>query len=267
MAPPKDKKATGPWSSRKGKAVNPKAPTGAGGIGTFKGAAPIKQDRKPDRPLAHPDSPVGRNTAPIDSARDTSVPPPPALDMRAMMKERGEKLVGQRVIGDGECYAMVDIMLTEGGAKTAHDFGKITTTADYKWGKLIPLSAVQPGDVLQFRDHVIVLTTKISIKGTQTDGRLFTQPGAVTETLKRGHHTSVVLAVNPDGSLEVAEQHVLDHTTDKLSTTIRKNTLYIKDGTSTNTIKTTKDGAKVEITTTMSWKVKGTIWPYQPLEK
>ncbi len=275
MAPPKDKKATGPWSSKKGKAVNPKAPTGSGGIGTFKGAAPIKQDRKPDRPLAHPDSPVGRNTAPIDSARDTSVPPPPALDMRALMLAKALELNGKPTISDprngdrSECYDMVDKMLQDIGAQSVPELmKKWGGDTDYVWGTPVKLEAVQPGDILQIRNSQVnrVVTTRYKVV---RKGETAPQGATVTTEMYRGHHTSVVIAKNPDGSLQVMEQHVMNKQRDMISRTIMENTLPLKTITGDPVTRTTtKDSIKVEETVQTDWVVvSGTIWAYRPIEK
>jgi hypothetical protein len=276
MAPPKDKKkAKGPWANPRGKAIHPKAPTGGGGTGTFTGSKPLNSDPNPKRPLPHPDSPVGKRTAPIDSARDVSVPPPPGLDMGALMAAKARELVGKPIISNPrnenreECYDMVDEMLVEIGAKSAPEYMKRVGTDDnYVWGRKIKMSEIQPGDILQIRDSVVEYIVETKYKAVEK-GQV--APNGLTKTteMKRGHHTAVVIAVNPDGSLQVSEQHVLDEGRVNLSRTIRENTLPLKniDG-EPQTRTTTKDSVKVVETVTKSWKVKGgTIWPYRPESK
>ncbi|HTO73685.1 MAG TPA: hypothetical protein VMJ30_07695, partial [Gemmatimonadales bacterium] len=273
--PPKHKKPPAPWASNKGKAVNPKAPTGGGGAGTFKGAGPIKQNQDANRPLAHPDSPVGRNTAPIDSARDTSVPPPPTLDMGALMAAKAKELVGQRIISNPrnqnreECYDMVDEMLQQLGAKSAPEFMKhVGTDDDYVWGTPVDLDKIQPGDILQIRNSVLEYTVSIRYKALEKGQKA---PDGVTRTtrMERGHHTAVVIALNKDGSFQVSEQHVLDESRTALSKTIRENTFMLHDIDGTPEVRnTTKDSVKVEETVIKSWKVKGgKVWAYRAQSK
>jgi len=276
MAPPKDKKkAKGPWDTPRGKAVNPKAPTGGGGTGTFTGAKPLNNDRNPKKPLAHPDSPVGKKTAPIDSARDVSVPPPPGLDMGALMAAKGRELVGKPIISNPrnenreECYDMVDEMLVEIGAKSAPEYMKHVGTDDnYVWGKAIKTSEIRPGDILQIRNSVLEFTVSVRYKALEK-GQTAPQGLTTTTTMNRGHHTAVVIAINPDGSFQVSEQHVLDESRKGLSRTIRENTFPLKNIEGEPEItKTMKDSVKVEQTVTKSWKVKGgTVWPYRPESK
>lgn len=274
MAPPKDKKKPkGPWDTPRGKAVNPKAPTGGGGTGTFTGAKPLNNDRNPKKPLAHPDSPVGKQTAPIDSARDLSVPPPPTRDMRAVMAEKAKKMVGMPIIHDpangdrAECYDMVDAMLNDLGAKSARDFSKkIGPDDNYVWGPKVELKDIKPGDILQIRNSELVLTVKVSYSGKVDRSKY---PGKETKTtMERGHHTAVVIAVNQDGSFQVSEQHVLDESRQKLSATIRENTFPLKDVSTSETRNFSSNNEPIVETTTRSWHVvKGTVWAYRPVEK
>jgi hypothetical protein len=269
VAPPKKPpQRKNPWDTSKGKVVHPKAPAGGGGPGGFSPKKPLQHDPDPKKPLPHPDSPAGRYTSPIDQDRDRSVPPPPAFDVGAAMAAKAKELVGQRVIGDGECYAMVDLMLQEVHGKTASDFSKrIGPDDNYKWGTPIKQSEVRPGDVLQIRNSEVVLNIKISYQGKQVDRSKY--PGKETNTtMERGHHTAVVIAINPDGSLQVAEQHVLDDSRKQLSATIRQNTFPLRDVSTTETRRFTSNNAEIVETTTRTWKVvKGTIWAYRPVEK
>ncbi len=66
----------------------------------------------------------------------------------------------------------------------------------------------------------------------------------------------------------VAEQHVLDHDTGKLSHTVRQNTLYTQDvPAKTKKTVTEKGGVTIEEETTVTISVKGTIWACRPEEK
>jgi len=76
------------------------------------------------------------------------------------------------------------------------------------------------------------------------------------------------LSNDGSGQMSVAEQHVIDHDTDKLSSTVRKNNLYTQDVPATTRTKTRMDGdvkIKEEITTTIT--VTGQVWAYRPQPK
>jgi hypothetical protein len=62
------------------------------------------------------------------------------------------------------------------------------------------LDSIQPGDILQFRKHVVDIATWKHVNGKwhETSGR----------TLMRPHHTAIVMQVNSDGSVVVVEQNV-----------------------------------------------------------
>jgi hypothetical protein len=272
---PKTKARKNPWDSNKGKAVHPMAPAGGGGPGGFAPKVPLNRDRDAKRPLPDPQSPVGRNTAPIDPPRDTSVPPPPSLDMGALMATRARELIDKPVIHDplngdrAECFDMVDKMLTDLGAKSARDFMKSVGENDnYVWGpKEIKTDKIQPGDIVQIRDSELNLNLKITYTGKGMDHAKY--PTKETNTsLKRGHHTAVVIGVNADGSLEVVEQHLTDHQTGKLIPFIRQNTFPLKDTTASETRKFSSNNVQMEETTTKTWTVKkGRLWVYRPVEK
>ncbi len=276
MAPPPDKKKKTPWTSGKGKDVNPKAPAGSGGAGTFTSPKPLAHDRDMQKPLAHPNSPVGINIAPIDQARDSSVPPPPSLDVRAQMAEQARALVGKPVIsdprnGDGaECYDMVDKMLSDMGAMSAPEYsktkGRVGPDDDYIWGEKIKIEDVQPGDIIQIRGSEVDRIVKTDFKSLQPGGDV---PAGSTVTTKmyRGHHTAVVIARNKDGSLQVAEQHVMNEKREMISRTIMENTLPLKD-VSGEPVTSKIDSGTVQKKVTTSWKVvAGKLYPYRPMNK
>ena len=75
------------------------------------------------------------------------------------------------------------------------DFGKVTLHSDYVWGHAVDLDRIRPGDVLQFRNHVVKVHTETDAGWEE---RTYTQP----------HHTAVVVAVEGDGSVIVVEQKV-----------------------------------------------------------
>ena len=76
-----------------------------------------------------------------------------------VLKAIVEDKVGKQAVGDGECFALVDMALKSAGAKSAEDFGKVTRHSDYVWGHAVDLDRIRPGDVLQFRNHVVKVRT------------------------------------------------------------------------------------------------------------
>ena len=111
--------------------------------------------------------------------------------LKAIVQEK----VGKKAVGDGECFALVDMALKSAGAKSAEDFGKVTRNSDYIWGHAVGLDHIRPGDVLQFRNHVVKVRTETD---TAWKERTYTRP----------YHTAVVVAVEGDGSVIVVEQKV-----------------------------------------------------------
>jgi hypothetical protein len=159
-----------------------------------------------------------------------------------------EGKVGGKAVGDGECFALADHALKAAGAKSAEDFGKITPNANYVWGSPVSLENVRPGDILQFRNYYIKVETE-------------TDSGSEWHTLTRPHHTAIVVAVNADGSVVVAEQNVdpdrkkvLRDTFDRLAAGKETRSLPAKE-------KGGGSAGKVTIT------VKGVVKAYRPVSK
>jgi hypothetical protein len=195
-----------------------------------------------------------------------------AADLNETVRAQAEKLVGQPVVGDGECYALADETLKKAQAKSAPDFGKITKTADYAWGKEISdWKEVRAGDILQFRNHEIEVVIVKTVRKTFADGSSAEKTETDTQTFQRGHHTAIVLSNNLDGTMTVVDQHVLDESRKRRSKVVRKNELQVIDAAGkpqveTKTLKDPKKGqVKVETRTTRSVSVKGTIWYYRPV--
>jgi len=89
-------------------------------------------------------------------------------------------------VGDGQCTRLVAYALTEAGKKTTRDFDVVGNTADYVWGTVVAsdssptLDAVLPGDIIQFRNHVI------TVKTTGSPPAPSILPG------ERKHHSAVI---------------------------------------------------------------------------
>lgn len=138
-------------------------------------------------------------------------------------------------VGSGECFDLADQALQKAGAKTASDYGKVTATADYVWGKRVDLSQVRPGDIIQFRNY------KMKVKTT-------TDEWISEEEQTRPHHTAVVEAVGSDGLLTILEQNV---GTGGGRRTVQSNELYFRSSKSS--------GRSVD--------VSGKVWFYRPQKK
>lgn len=125
-------------------------------------------------------------------------------DLNVRLKNAAQKLVGKAALTSKyglDCFALVDKLLRGLGAATAADGDvAVTATADYDWGDGILLSSIQPGDILQFSDHVVdIATWKVA------NGKWYEASG---RTLTRPHHTAIVIDVRKDGSVLVVEQNV-----------------------------------------------------------
>jgi len=125
-------------------------------------------------------------------------------DLNVRLKNAAQKLVGEAALTSKyglDCFALVDKLLRGLGAATAADGDEpVTATADYDWGDGILLSSIQPGDILQFRDHVVDIAT-----WKEANGKWYEASG---RTLTRPHHTAIVIEVRKDGSVLVVEQNV-----------------------------------------------------------
>jgi len=150
-------------------------------------------------------------------------------------------------VGRGECFDLADRALRHAGAKSAADYGKITDDADYVWGKSVELKDVQPGDILQFRNHVIWVTTTTTSKVKLHTGQTQTTTEVKKVRHTRPHHTAIVRRVLEDGAIEVFEQKVKP-----LGKRVQKHTLYTRD------FVRTKGEKVVEV------KTEGRIWAYRP---
>jgi hypothetical protein len=125
-------------------------------------------------------------------------------DLNAKLKTAATKMVGGEALTSKyglDCFALVDKLLRSLGAQTAADGDvPVTGTADYDWGDGILLDSIQPGDILQFRKHVVDIAIWKYANGKWYE--------ASARTLTRPHHTAIVTEVRKDGSVEVVEQNV-----------------------------------------------------------
>src|SRR4030095_802172 len=88
-------------------------------------------------------------------------------------------------VGSGECFDLAVEALKNASSKTAYDFGEVTGDADYVWGTEIPLTSVQSGDVIQYRDYTLDKAQDIEPEYTFPDGSSITGNEKKTENLRR----------------------------------------------------------------------------------
>ncbi len=146
-------------------------------------------------------------------------------------RQRGDR------VGDGQCFALAHRALRAAGAKSAADYGEVTPDADYVWGASVALSALQPGDVIQFRNY-------------QADVEIVTETSNATTTRTeehtRPHHTAIVESVGGNGLVTVLEQNAPE------GSPVVRSRLYMSRGT-------VESG-----NTTTTVRVRGTLWFYRP---
>ena len=152
------------------------------------------------------------------------------------------------------------------GAATSNDLGPVEADTNYVWGDAVDLSKVEPGDVLQIRDHLV--TTNTTIEYVFQDGSTITEKDE--HTAKRGHHTAIANGtLDANGGLRTLEQHVKPR-----GDIVQNMYLYTRDVPAVVTKSIgqhahprTKHVERVSVTKTVTITVKGTIWPYHPKSK
>jgi len=173
-------------------------------------------------------------------------------DLNAKLKTAAQKLVDGKAKAltskyGLDCFALVDTLLRKLGAQTAADGDvPVTATADYDWGDGILLDSIQPGDILQFRKHVVYVHefTNVNDKWHETK----------TLTLTRPHHTAIVMEVHKDGSVRVVEQNVHPNPGHVTSNVIPR----LEPGEETK---------KVSSVSKITIKVTGEVHAYRPAPK
>ncbi len=169
-------------------------------------------------------------------------------------------------VGRGECWDLGEESLKHAGASTSSDLGPVEADTNYVWGDPIDLAKVEPGDILQIRNHLVTTTT--TTQYTFKDGSVVTEKQE--RTAKRGHHTAIVNGMaDADGRLPTLEQHVKP-----LGDIVQNMYLYTRDVPEVVTKSTgryknpgTRQLERADITKTVTITVTGTIWPYRPKPK
>ena len=166
-------------------------------------------------------------------------------------------------VGAGECWDLANSAIVAAGGKGSEYYGTIGDDVDYIWGDAVSLNSVQAGDIIQTRDHVTTITTKVTT--TYPDGEEGEDESYTTEN--RPHHTAIVTSLlDKNGTLATLEQNIQPK--DKVVQVKRLNTRDIDTVTTKKTamVVDPRNGKKVmaKIKTEVTVEVTGTIWAYRP---
>ena len=161
-------------------------------------------------------------------------------------------------VGDGECFTLADQALKKAGAKSASDYGAVTANANYRWGNSVNLLKLIPGDIIQFRNYKVTITT-ITKTRTNTGGGGWTDnTNTQTHSESRPHHTAIVASVGKNGVVSVLEQNI---GTGSSKRTTQNNTLYFETYKVPESVSTK---GKATVTVNRRVKVSGKFWFYRP---
>jgi hypothetical protein len=123
---------------------------------------------------------------------------PMTLNQKVVVWAQGQ--LGKKV-GAGE-WDLGESALKQAGAQTSNDLGPVGDDTDYIWGDQIDMKDVQPGDIIQFRDHDVTTTTETEY--TFSDGTSIND--TKSSVAQRGHHTAIVNGkLDANGSLKTLE--------------------------------------------------------------
>jgi hypothetical protein len=175
------------------------------------------------------------------------------------------------IVDRGECVDLVVQALLEAGAKTNRDFGSTADDVDYVWGAPVNPIAVEPGHILQFRNHTVRIKTVIKRSRRYTDGRKETSPEIEEDEtiIQRPHHSAIVMSKKGNGVVEVAEQNQEDEVGKEAvkTTEFRDVPLVGRNVAPKREVYTEPGGITVTQTTTVSVAVSGKVWAYCPVKK
>jgi hypothetical protein len=188
---------------------------------------------------------------------------PMTLNQKVVVWAQGH--LGKKV-GAGECWDLGESALKQAGAQTSNVLGPVGDDTDYIWGDQIDMKDVQPGDIIQIRDHEVTTTTETEY--TFSDGTSIND--TKSSVAQRGHHTAIANGkLDADGSLKNLEQHVKP-----LGEKVQNKTLFTRDVSPLVKKKfekklnpTTHKTETVEVTTTVTVTVTGKTWVYRPKPK
>lgn len=173
--------------------------------------------------------------------------------------------IGQTV-GAGECWDLANAALVAAGAHGSEHFGTIGPDIDYIWGTVVALNAVEAGDIIQTRDHVVRVTTVVTTRYPD-DSEGFDERFV---ELGRPHHTAIVTSLlDANGTFATLEQNV--DPGGRVVQTQRLNSRSIPVVTTARAGRAIdprngRDGP-VTITTEATVTVTGAIWAYRPVAR
>lgn len=185
------------------------------------------------------------------------------LNQKVVIWAQGQ--LGKKV-GRGLCWDLGEQALKQAGAQTSNDLGPVKDDTDYIWGEPIEIKDIEPGDILQIRDHVVTTATKTE--------SIFPDKLRLTETeeatAQRGHHTAIVNGMlDGNGAVKTLEQHVKPK-----GDVVQNLYLYTRDvpPVETKTFEKrshpkTKKLEMAAVTKMVTITVTGTIWAYRPKPK
>jgi hypothetical protein len=186
-----------------------------------------------------------------------------ALNQKVLIWARGK--VGKKV-GAGECWDLGEAALKQAGALTSNDLGPVGPDTDYIWGDPVAIKDVQPGDIIQIRDHEA--RTDIVKEFEFADGMTWTEPK--WSVASRGHHTAIANGtLDRDGALPTLEQHVkpLGDIVQKKTLNTRSLGPIVTKGIERRAHPITNKRENAHVTTTVTITVSGSLWAYRPKRK
>jgi hypothetical protein len=280
------------WSNVHGAIAHPDSPQGGAGPGVSRSRRPLGSDLSFEPgDLPPPHSPAARYLSQLDldnryvaenetgevysdmgtagTGAGTQISDD---ELGKAMAQDAKDVVGKPTLGT-ECFDLPDQLLRKNGGKSADDFHRVTGSRNqnYVWGTSADgIDDIREGDTAQFRDHLVTITTTTETKDTFPNGATKTNISTATEQHKRGpQHSAIVIGINDDATLEIAEQHLVDRNTGKPFETVQKNTLHITSSHPHPTRQTRKlaDGTVEEVTTKIKIVVTGKVWFYHPKVK
>jgi hypothetical protein len=123
-----------------------------------------------------------------------------------------QQYVGRKAGARGTCWDLAEEALKAAKAQTSNNLTdkKDFSAGAYVWGAgFIEIRDLQPGDIIQFENHVISIASENGIEHT------------------RPHHTAIVESVGAtEGEVTVLEQHVMPRPLEK----VKRNKIYLKSG-------------------------------------
>jgi hypothetical protein len=130
---------------------------------------------------------------------DAPEPPTKTLAFSASVRDL-HPLLRPREHGLGVSEVVVaEAALKHAGAQSSVELGPVEADTDYVWGDPVALKDVIAGDILQFRDFVVV--TRTVAETTFRDGSGDTE--TVELAVERRHHTAIVGAVLGMGAFQI----------------------------------------------------------------